>query len=291
MDAQGATRFVGSRHTFFRNDNTLRTAESTGRGGGIMCSQYFTFNKDPEASVEFLGHVSVLDEFRIYGCIVVVGADSLLQPGRNASPTIYQWGTLALLDGAAFESWNNDFGSPEMEVREGVIQGGLPERPLKRSCRFGLAFKNYTGAVHAMADEKLRSRRLVRVPSLVIRSGALRSYTVDPRKARLVFGVMENQDICPRPGTEDYKKSVQRNPENEILYKWMMQLPRGIDFFFGEDVQVRDVEFDYVRKGGLMCPDPDVRNQWKNVFFGPHCKAEGAELFTALESLDRGNRY
>jgi len=291
MDAQGATRFMGSRHTFFRNDNTLKTARSTSRGGGIMSSQYFTFNKENHASVEFLGHVSVLDELRVYGCTVIVGPDSILQPGRNASPTIYQGGILALMDGARFESWNNDFGTPELTVTAGFIQGGLVDRPLKRSCWFGLAFKNHTNATHEDADEKTRSRRLVRVPSLVVTAGALRSYTTDPTKARLVFTVMENQDICPRPGTEDYKKSIGRRPQNEALCEWMMKLPRGTDCFLAKGVKVENVEFDHLRKGGLMCADIDAVKSSRNLFFGLNCMAEQSELFSVLESVERNCRY
>ncbi len=291
MDSQGATRFLGSQHTFFRNDNTRETIESMGRGDGIMSSQYFTFNKKNNASVEFLGHVTVLDEFRIFGCTVIVGPDSILQPGRNASPTIQQGGVLALMDGAVFESWNNDFGSPEMQVLGGTIQGGLPDRPLTRDCKFGLAFKNHTKADHANADQKTRSRRLRRVPALVVKEGALKSYTTDCEKAHLVFSVMANQDICPRPGTEDYEKAVKRSPEKAPLYKWMLQLPRGTDCFIGSGVTIDCVEFDFLRRGGLMCEDPEAVHKYKNLFFGPHCRGESSELISHLPSLGRRGDY
>jgi hypothetical protein len=292
MDAQGATRFLGGRHTFFRNDNTLKTARGTGRGQGIMSSQYFVFRKDDAASVEFLGHVSVLDEFFLYGCTVIVGKGAKLQPGRNASPSIREGGVLALLDGAVFESWNNDFGTPELVVREGTIQGGLPERPLRRSCKVGLAFKNYAKAEHKGLTEKQRRRRFVRVPSLVVLAGALRSYTTDPAKARLVFSVMEDQDICPRPGTPRYEKEIKRWPEKKAVFEWMMTLPRGTDVFLARDVVVENVQFDNLRKGGLMMPDPSRRSAWKNVSFGPNCAAKAAEdIVSPLDKLDRNMRY
>ncbi len=291
MDAQGATRFMGDGHTFFRNDNTAKTARHMGRGGGIMSSQYFTFNKTQGKSVEFLGHVSVLDEFRIYGCLAIVGADSLLQPGRNAAPSISQGGALVLLDGARWESWNNDFGTPELTVGDGVIQGGLPERPLTRSCTIGLAFKNYTKAEHADLDDKARSRRFVRSPGLVVVKGAIRCYTVDPAKARLVFTEMENQDICPRPGTEAYERDVKRWPEHKALYAWMAQLPRGLDCYIGKDVTVDGVEFDHIRKGGLLLDAPGAQARWKNVFYGPNCQAKGEALFTVVGPLDRHGHY
>jgi len=292
MDAQGATQFLGAGHAFFRNDNTMKTARGTGRGQGIMSSQYFVFNKTDGASVEFLGHVTVLDEFRIHGCTVIVGPDSKLQPGRNAAPSIQQGGVLALMDGAVFESWNNDFGNPEMTVRDGTIQGGMPDRPLLRSCTFGLAFKNYTKAEHKSLDEKQRRRRFVRVPSLVVLSGALRSYTTDPQAARLTFSVMENQHIAPLPGTRNYERSVQRRPENKALFAWMMELPHGTDVFLGPDVAVENVEFDHLRKGGLMMADPSKRGGWRNVSFGPNCAGGDADvLISPTKSLDRNMQY
>jgi hypothetical protein len=138
---QGATNFRGSRHTFFRNDNVAAGPQDAGsifanipgsRRGKLMCSQYFTFNKEKGKSVEFLGHVSVLDEFRIYGRTVIAGRDSKLQPGRNATPIVDRDGVLALLDGAYLGSWCNNWGIPDLSVERGTVQGGLPDRPLTR---------------------------------------------------------------------------------------------------------------------------------------------------------------
>ena len=290
IDSQGATRFLGSKHVFFRNDNTLQTACGTGRGDGIMSSQYFTFNKEDNASVEFLGHVTVLDEFRIYGCTVIVGIDSTLQPGRNASPSIEQGGVLALLDGARFESWNNDFTSPEMTVTDGTIQGGLPERPLTRSCTFGLAFKNHTAAEYAGPGDDPR-QQFGRVPSLVVLAGGLRSISQDLGRARLVFTVMEDQAICPEPGSERYEKEIDRWPEKEQLFRWMRALPQGTDCFLAQDVAVDGVEFDHLRAGGVLYQDPATKARWKNLFFGPRCQADETRLFTRLDGLERGARY
>ena len=289
--AQGATDFLGGRHTFFRNDNVLANPTGERKRDLHRCSQYFTFNKENGRSVEFLGIVTVLDEFRIYGCTVIVGRDSTLQPGRNASPTIDRGGVLALLDGATFESWNNDFGTPEIVVRDGAIQGGLPDRPLTRSCTYGLAFKNHTKAVYATASEKVRQRQLVRVPAMVVLKGALRSFTHDPSKARLVFTEMANQDICPRPGSERYQKEVGRWPEKKELFAWLMTLPRGLDCFLGKEVAVDAVEFDHFRKGGFLCQDPEARKSWTNVVFGPHCLAKGDDLFAHLEKVGRRGDY
>ena len=291
ISSQGATRFVGGRHTFFRNDNTVHTARSPGRGGGIMSSQYFVFNKDNNRSVEFLGHVSVLDEFQVHACTVIVGVDSLLQTGRNASPAMHPGATLVLLDGATFESWNNDFGSPEMTVREGTIQGGLPERPLTRNCKFGLAHKNHTAAQYEHASEKMKSRKLRRVPSLVVHSGTLRSLSTDVERARLVFGEMTDASIAPAPGSERYESEIRRWPEKKAEFAWLSKLPRGLDCFLGKDVVVENVEFDHVRRGGIMYQNPETKAGWKGLVFGPNCLAQGEALFAHQEQLGRNGDY
>ena len=296
MDAQGATQFLGPGHVFFRNDNTPETARGEGRGEGIMSSQYFVFNKEAGGSVEFLGHVTVLDEFRLFGCTVIVGPDSFLQPGRNASPTIQNGGVLALMDGARFESWNNDFGTPEMTVTDGAIQGGLPDRPLTRSCTYGLAFKNYTAARYTGPGAQDSSGgkpryEYRRVPSLIVEKGALRSYSQDLAKAHLIFTVMENQAFWFEPGDDRYESTVKRNPEYAQVVPWLKALPHGTDVYLSKEAVVDGVEFDYLRKGGLMVQDPAARARWKNVFFGPHCQATGAEVFGPLAKLERGGGY
>jgi len=302
MYAQGATNFVGDRHTFCRNDNAVANPAGERKMNLHMCSQYFTFNKGNGASVEFLGHVTVLDEFRIFGCTVIVGRDSTLQPGRAATPTIQKGGVLALLDGAYFGSWVNNFGGPDMTVIAGTIQGGLPDRPLARSATFGLAFKNHSAASYTgsgMREDKGRPEAYPRVPSLLVYAGgALRSYSRDPARARLVFTVMpggvgdkEALYLRPMPGSEGETKELERNPQAAERYKWFDGLPRGADCYLAKDVTVEAVEFDYFRKGGIMYEDLATKAAWKNLFFGPNCKAAPSEMFSHVEKIGKGGQY
>jgi len=146
MSNHGAANFVGPGHVFLRNDNTGRLnvyAYREDPGTGI--TQYFAFNKDrPDASVEILGHSRAGDEFRVHGGTVIVGVDSVIQPGRNAVPFVSAQATLALMDGARFGKWCNQISDCDMELR-GTLQGGLPERPLARDALFGLAYHNHNG--------------------------------------------------------------------------------------------------------------------------------------------------
>jgi len=311
-DSQGATGFLGARHTFFRNDNVMTAPGEAGtrnanlpgnRGGGLMVSQYFTFNKDRGKSVEFRGHVTVLDEFRVFGCTVIVGPDSRLQPGRAASPTIDRGGVLAIMDGAYFGSWVNNFGSPDMTVAGGTIQGGLPERPLTRSAVFGLGMKNHSAASYAGGGSRSGhgggAETYPRVPSLVVSAGStLRSYAQDVTRARLVFSVQpdgvgdrEALYLRPMPGSEGEKRELERSPDAAQRFKWFDALPRGIDCFLARGVVVDGVEFDHFRKGGVMYEDPAAKAAWKNIFFGPNSKAKAGEMFSRQAAPDKGGRY
>jgi len=297
MYAQGATSFIGSHHTFFRNDNPIMSEEAQ-RRDGRRCSQYFTFNKEAGASVEFLGCVTVSDEFRVYSGTVIVGRDSLLRPGRHASPRIYRDGTLALLDGAFFGKWCNDFGIPDMTVDGGTILGGLPERPLTRNCTFGLSLKNHSNATFSQLDEEMH-RESRRVPALVLLSGStIRSHTADPRKARLVLtyvpdgiGDRSSFDLRPPPGSAAAKKVLDRHPEAAKRFAWFDKLPRGLDCFLGTGTVVDGVEFDHLRKGGVLYQDSATKARWANVFFGSGCLARGDDLFTYVEKLGRNGEY
>jgi len=297
MYAQGATRIIGSRHTFFRNDNVTKPEEGD-RRDGRRCSQYFTFDKPGDASVEFRGCVTTSDEFRVHCGTVIVGRDSLLRPGRHAAPRIYRDGTLALLDGAFFGKWCNDFGIPDMTVDGGTILGGLPDRPLTRSCTFGLSFKNHTNATFSDLGEEMH-RESRRVPGLAMLSGStIRSHATDPAKARLVLtyvpdgiGDRSSFDLRPVPGSAAERKVLDRSPEASKRFAWFDKLPRGLDCFLGTDVVVDKVEFDHVRKGGILYQDPATKAKWTNLFFGSGCLARGDDLFTLLEKIDRNGEY
>ena len=297
MYAQGATNLVGSRHTFFRNDNLAQPRDGD-RRDGRRCSQYFAFNKEGGASVEFLGCVTVSDEFRVHSGTVIVGRDSQLRPGRHAAPRIYREGTLALLDGAFFGKWCNDFGIPDMTVDGGAILGGLPDRPLTRNCTFGLSLKNHTNATFSglNGEEHDESRR---VPSLaVLAESTIKSHTDDPAKAKLVFtyvpegiGDRSSFDLRPLPGSAREQKVLDRHPEAARRFAWFDKLPRGLDVFLGSDVVLEVVEFDNLRQGGVLYQDAGTRANWTNVSFGPGCLAESNKLFTHVEKLGRNGEY
>lgn len=295
MYSQGATEFLGSHDTFFRNDSSA-LAQTRMNVNHQMCSQYFTFGKDKDKSVEFLGHVTVLDEFKGNSGIIIVGPDSWLQPGRNAAPFLSNGTVLALMDGARFGNWQNNFGTVDLEVRGSHVSGGLPDRPLTRSCRLDAHFKNHTqSAPPAEAtNQKDPERNLPRTAALVFTTGSsIRSYTTDPAKARLKiqwFGALNSvygQDPTSPSGLERASK----DPAYAEKMKWYTALPRGIDLWIDKDVVVENVEFDDVRKGGIMLQSDELKSNFKNVTFGSGCLGKGDEVFSVLEKLGENGRY
>lgn len=233
------------------------------------------------------------------------GETGNLHRGRRRSPRDptdpKNWlvdGTLALLDGAFFGKWCNDFGIPDMTVDGGTILGGLPDRPLTLNCTFGLSLKNHTNATFSQLGEEMH-RESRRVPSLAMLSGStIRSHTTDPTKARLVLtyvpdgiGDQSSFDLRPPPGSAAEQKVIDRHPEAAKRFAWFDELPRGLDCLLGTGVVVDKVEFDHLRKGGILYQDTATKAAWKNVFYGPGCLARGNDLFTHVEKLGRNGEY
>jgi len=290
MYSQGATRVLGDRHTFLRNDNALRPGSE-----GWLSSQYFNFAKTAGASCEVIGNVAMLDEFSIDACTVVVGVDSKLMPGRNATPVIQNGGVLAILDGGHFALWANNLDSRDLEVT-GTIQGGLPDRPLRRDATLGLNFKNHSKSPYDLggkSDKKMVAFTTVRVPSLIMHPGsALRSHSADGKALlTLVCNAYPFSKYRPDPGGETERKALAQDPGIKRLYDWFDAIPRGLDCWFAATTTVDGVRFDGVRAGGLLLADPAQRSRWQRVEYGTRNLAAAAGLFSTVPQLTRGGGY
>jgi hypothetical protein len=298
--AQGGTRILGKEHSFIRNDNIQPANKKL--PGNPMISQYIGFHKGKDSSVEIIGWVTVLDEFQIKECTVIVGQDSLLQPGRNASPIISHGGTLALMDGAQWYKWANEMYTRDLDVT-GSILGGLPERPLTRNATLRLHRKNHplrpldaeTAAYleNTKLDREIITSMKSRTPSLIIQPGSvLRTHSADPSKARLVISWTEMLGATKHfqdPTSDEAKKLLAEGGEKAILLKWYAGLPAGISIWFAPGTVVDGVEFDFVHKGGMLMGDPAMKATWKSVYFGSNCLASGAELFSSVPALRDGS--
>lgn len=287
IGSQGATSFLGKQHVFYRNDNDDHGNDS----------QYYTFGKSENRSIEFIGNAATGDEFNVEGCTVIVGQDSRLTPGRDATPKITKGGTLALMDGAFFGNWIDNFQQVDLTV-QGNVWGGLPERPLTRNAVWAVGYKNHTQA--AFTNQQGTTTRYDRVVSVWLTAGSsMKSHSASGKKTgHLVLTSLGEQvgNLSGRalPGDWTYgfeKEKGDKYPDRLERYTWFDKLPRGIDVAIERDVTVANVEFDHLRKGGLLLADPAVLATWRGVTFGKHNHAKAPELPAKLPELKKNGGY
>jgi len=288
MSAQGATSFVGPKHTFVRNDNVPLVSPGTSLWGKddqlarYMLSQYFSFGKAKDASVEFLGQILVLDEFMVESGTCIVGENSMLQPGRSANPWVGKDGTIALMDGAFFGNWSNTYEESDLEVRGGSVQGGLPSRPLHRPATLAVHWKNWT------KDQYLGGKRDADLPGWFVSPGfyddskqgtfqrrpglrlgqgsTLRSFTTDPAIALLSISeyTPEVGNTYGPPKGAPFGAADPKGKPNEYaalirIWTWSQNLPRGIDVHCAPGVTIDGISFVGLRpKGLLLAPGLDA---------------------------------
>lgn len=290
--------FVGGDQTFARNDNECIVPDACGRDRTYLC-QYLQFNKATrEASVEFLGHFHTGDEFQIQAGTLIVGADSVMEMGREASPYIEKNGRIVLMDNGYLGKWSNDFHCHDLDVRGGTLQAGFPDRLLTRSAQIRIGFKNYTQA-RFIGDTKDADGELItlsdamqdRVTGLLLRAGStLRTHTADPARATLVITALPVEYpltfIRGAVGTPEYTEHMSIK---KSLYAWIEKLPKGIDVSIAKGVTVEGVTFDSLRKGGLMLQDAADRDQWKHVAYGSANAGGGDQLVSAMPAGLKNN--
>jgi hypothetical protein len=294
MYAQGATQFSGNAHTFFRNDSSAKPEEK--RRNYQMCSQYFLFAKAAGVGVEFLGHVTVLDEFKGDSGVIIVGPDSWLQPGRNASPYLANGTVLALMDGARFGSWQNDFATPCLRVTASHIWGGMPNRPLTRPAELLIHFKNHTNRVPeaGLFDPKSLDRAIPRTVGLFLQAGSsVRSHSAAPGAVLTITSdpAFPRNSAAHVVGAPGYEEAVASQPSWRKRAEWLAELPRGFDLWAAADVVFDGVRFDHLRPGGIMIENEAARGNFKNVFFGPNNAASPEALLSVAPPSPRNGRY
>jgi hypothetical protein len=286
--AQGATRFIGGLASFVRNDNDV--PDDKLQDGINMMSQYFEFDKG-QASVELLGYITVLDEYRVNGGTMIVGADTIMHPGRSAEPSIAKGGTMALLDGAYWGKWTNEFHRARDLTVAGVLQGGLPDRPLTRDCTVGLSFRNWQKLDFTKwSPDPKKGIKDIRLVSMVVASGGqVRAITSDPAKAclNITWTGIERTNVIGDPRAKD-DKGLGMFKDADFA-KQFNSIPRKITVYFESGAMLENVRFDNVHPGGLLMKDTADRGKWKNVMFGPNNSGKPDELFKQLDLPRVGN--
>jgi len=291
LGTQGATIFSGNRSTFFRNDNDHSMGGFEGYSR-VNCSQYFTFAREG-GTIEFLGHVCTGDEFMVDAGTVIVGPDSIVQPGRACRPYVGKGAVLALMDNAWFGNSTNTWDVPDLTLKGGTIQGGLKERPLKRSAQLGINFKN-SGLAARPGEAPTR-----RVPSLLLLQGStIQSFSADAKNAKFIIGsagyfTIYIGDGTARlfPGDGEYNWYMGKGPEWKGKFAWFDNLPKGVDLFAESGVHVTGVELNGFRQGGVMVVSAAVIQSWKDVALSKGKDQKLDEMMSILTSVKGDGGY
>ncbi|MEX0652625.1 MAG: hypothetical protein WD534_02640 [Phycisphaeraceae bacterium] len=295
---------LGSKHTFYRNDNTGGSPSAVGSRDKSYLCQYLMFNKaEPDASAEFLGMFHSGDEFQVVSGTMIVGPDTVVEMGREGSPYIEKDGRIVLLDNAYLGKWSIDFHVTDLDLRGGTLQAGLPDRPLARDAIVRVSHKNHTAAQYSepVSDEDgeiemAAERHFRRVPGILLQEGStLRTYSTDIDQARLVITALPAEYpitfLRPALGSRAYEDRAE-NPLRGAFMQWLTELPQGIDIAVRENVTVEGVEFDGLRAQGLMVQNREAVDQWEKVFWGENNLAPQEELIADLpEELEDGGEY
>jgi hypothetical protein len=180
-----------------------------------------------------------------------------------------------------------------MEMR-GTLQGGLPERPLRRDAFFGLSYHNTNGTrfyedhegdpTHEMRFHSKEKR----VAGMVVHKGAkLRVFTPEVTQATMVICW---NGLDAKEWEVDYCMKRAGEEERTALARKLDTLPKKIAVVFGPNTSVQGVRFDDVVRSGLRLVDPSLRSNWKDVLYGPDCDGPVEELFAPMEGYHWRNR-
>jgi hypothetical protein len=275
MGTQGATSLVGGKHTFFRNDVEPKQDS--------CCSQYFAFNRE-KASLEMLGRICTSDEFMMNSGTIIIGPDTIVQAGRCCTPYIDKGAAMVLMDNAYFGCWANTWCTPDLTVKGGTLQAGLPERPLTRSAVVGLSFKNHREAKKVPEGQLGIWFDCARVSSLLLQEGSVvRSYAAPNSHASLVLREAGYFTICsetgiarifPWDGMYDWCRG--KWPDGWKNDQWFDQYPKGVDLLAFPGVTMTGVQLSGFRDGGVLVTDAKTATAWKDVTVLPPTDSKAA---------------
>ena len=224
--------FVGKQNTFVRVGSKDRILKM------------YAVNKDPSASVEIVDRLRLCDWLEVNSGQLIVGPGAVLEGGNRHQNIIAPRGTLALMSGATFKTFEFKRQAYDLDVY-GKVLAGTPERPLTKDAFFSLSGKaKEHGTPQGFHTPNDRSIRFNKTSSLIVHSA-------DPTKARLVFTAV--------------------NPKAPKL-----------DAQFGGSMTLDGVLFDHFDLGGIQMTDPEARKTWKNVFFGENNASKGDVMFAKI---------
>ncbi|MFC2116444.1 chitobiase/beta-hexosaminidase C-terminal domain-containing protein [Bacteroidota bacterium] len=270
--------FVGEKNTFYLAEkvefpNLQKFPNQLYAGSKFVKSPYaichkFQVCKYGDASVEFIGKFGITDEIAVqHGRLILNGEMRWSGSTRKGAMEIYDGAVLELQSGAIAAPFAglNRRNVYNMDIyRNGLLQAGSPERPLKEDVYILLGFEKndvpgYSGLYMAEGSQ-------------------LRVYTEDPTKARLVFSSITSvADFC------DVRGNNIGNPEQKAFGN------TGITMQLSGDIQMNGVVFDYVSEEGIKLANQSMKDDWKNITYGDNNATDKDKLFAGL-TMD-GNIY
>lgn len=275
--------FQGEAHTFARNDNVPQWRPgmpAPDRDADLDAmllrsnSQYFTIEK-PGASVEFVGHVSTQDQFRINAGAVIVAPDSYLGFGERGSMSIRSEGVLQLQSGSASAKRLNQNFNWDIVVEGGTIRAGSPERPIRRDCLLGLSAKDHWGRVNDLSEYGDRGGLNVKSGSIEVHRDAAEAHLHVMRQGLAML--------------ESYRTREQGDWQYDKWRRTMDALEAGFPYLITlklpDDMPLAHVVFHDLRFGGIRGPGPEALERWEDVHFADSCQGD------AVESLAHADWY
>ncbi|MDP6524256.1 MAG: hypothetical protein QGH15_08535 [Kiritimatiellia bacterium] len=296
-------KLTGACNTFFRNDwpadGKLKKLHDTGGitpfDSGLVKkreSNPWSWRNDKHPSIchffqhdkadkttEFIGYSSTRDEARIISGTMIVGRDSRFLNGGAAIIDVDRGASLALMDGAMAGKAVNQFGSC-LRMRGGSITAGTPDRPIKRDARLGIGYSNWMNL--SFSDQVVGRRGHPSdygQPSARI-TGKLIGYPAEGSDARLVFGW---QRIGAGGGGRGVNKTDAFNQD-------FAKLVPKITIWMNPGMQVENVRFEDLHRGGIVLMDAADAAKWKNVTYGDGCLSKAPkELIRVYKGrIERG---
>lgn len=269
-----AFRIVGTKHTFFRNDNGANLGDHRNEmdQAGTTVALWMLIEKTRGGSVEFLGTTGVSDELKLNSGTTIVGPGSALL-GGSAAKSIQVIGPdaeLVLTSGATFQKSGNYFGNSPDVIVQGRLSVGTPARPLQHDAYLGLSFKSEQADRLTEDDSRGQGPNvppaMTNVPAgfLVEPQGRLRVVSEDPERARL---------IIHWHGHDMYSHGERTHKDT----------PRLIDMALLGKVDLNGVLLNHVKRGGVRLPDPSAREQWEHLQFGEDNGGPAETLFQRYE--------
>ncbi|MHC4249891.1 MAG: hypothetical protein ACYS9X_12255 [Planctomycetota bacterium] len=281
-------KLAGARNTFFRNDwpadGRLKELHDTGaivsfdpanprkpnpwswRTDKRPSVCHFFQHDKPGGTTEFLGYSSTRDEARVMAGTLIVGRDSRFLNGGAAIIDVARGAAIALMDGAMAGKAVNQFGIC-LRMQDGTITAGTPDRPLKRDARLGVGYSNWMNM--SFPDQTVGRRGnsydYGRFSASV--SGKLIGYPAAGAEARLVFGW---QRISAGGGGRGVKATDGFNQA-------FARLQPKITVWMNPDVQIENVRFEDLHRGGIVLTDAALVAKWKNVTYGDGCLSKDSK--------------